>query len=98
MKEPIESKADQEATKVSGHLKRGVIFDQEALKIKLRRATIAKTKWDNRGWYICDSSGIYHLYDDGIVRHGATSPRSEGVSAFWRTRKEARMFYDGWKI
>jgi hypothetical protein len=26
MKKPIESKADQEATKVSGHLKRGVIF------------------------------------------------------------------------
>lgn len=47
---------------------------------------------DSRGWYICEPSGVFHLYKDGEIRSGATDSR-----AFWETEEEATNFFKKWK-
>ena len=68
--------------------------DQTTLKIFMQQNPVIKSA-DNRGYFISTAtSGVWYLYDDGLVRHGANY---DGASAFWPSEETAFHFWEVWQ-
>lgn len=72
------------------------LTDQATLKVLLKGFVTIAEEIGDRGYYICDTTGRFHLYDDGVIRNGAAAP-GESISAFWPTFEAANEFYLKWK-
>lgn len=52
-------------------------------------------KIDERGYYICDNTGLFYLHKDGNFKYGIREYKE--YNGFWPTKEEAKKFFDNWQ-